>query len=257
MKNPSETTVKCFIPSSIPMCLRWLFPYKVKPLPIPIRNAFSYYLFQNKISLTIINWLFQGMRGMGYADLVGKICLEITVFSLIFPVISGSVLQKLVVSIACAHTFNWFFNSHFWVFGRYLGITRTSIERFPKYLRGVMNRLQNCPAIDSIIVIGGASRKEGVKITSDIDMFIIRKQGFLNGFIAVLITIKERILSFVTKFPLDLYLYDEIKTMDKHRDDERAFILKDVHDQVKAYYNSKGRKVAGFTEYERAAKKTA
>jgi len=241
----------------IPPLLRWLFPYKIKKLPFSTDNPYLFYLFQNKITLIAINWLFQGMKGMGKADLIGKICLEVAAFSIAFSIVNGTVLYRLVISFLCAHTFNWLFNAHFWVFGRYLGITRTNIERFPKYLRGVMNRLQNCSTIDSIIVIGGASRKEGVKITSDIDMFIIRKRGFLNGFIAVLITIKERILSFVTKFPLDLYLYDKIETMDKHRDDERAFILKDVHDQVKAYYNSKGRKVAGFAEYERTAPKTA
>ena len=117
-----------------------------------------------------------------------------------------------------------------------------------------MNRLQNCPAIDSIIVIGGASREEGIKITSDIDMFVIRNRSLLYGLIAVLFTIRERFLAFTTKFPLDLYLYDKIETMDKHRDDEKAFILKDVHSHASAYYYSQGREVAGFEEYEKATK---
>lgn len=250
----TQTNTKYFIPTAIPPCIRWLFPYKVKPLPVPIRNAFSYYLFQNKITLTAINWLFQGMKGMGNSDLIGKIILEVIFFATAFSIVSGTVLYRLAISFVYAHTFNWLFNSHFWVFGRYIGTTRTNIERFPKYLKGVMNRMQNCSAIDSIIVIGGASRQEGVKITSDIDMFFIRNQGFLSILIAMLITFRERFLAFATKFPLDLYLYDKIETMDKHRKDEKAFILKDAYSRASAYYNLQGREVAGFEEYERATK---
>lgn len=238
----------------IPPLLRWLFPYKIKKLPFSTNSPLFFYLFQNKISLTVINWLFQGMKGMGKADLIGKICLEVTVFGIAFSIVNGSVLYRLVISFVCTHTFNWLFNSHFWVFGRYLGITQTNIERFPKYLKGVMNRMQNCSAIDSIIVIGGASREEGVKITSDIDIFVIRNHGLLYGLIAMLVTFRERFIAFITKFPLDLYLYDKIETMDKHRKDEKAFILKDAYSRASAYYNSQGREVSGFEEYEKATK---
>lgn len=240
----------------IPPFLRWLFPYKIKNLPFVTDNVLLYYLCQNKITLTLINWLFQGMLGMSCSDLIGKICIEIAVFGPIFSIIDGSILYKLVISFVCAHTFNWLFNSHFWVFGRYLGITRTDIKRFPNYLQEVRSRLHNCSAIESIIIIGGVSRKEGVKITSDIDMFIIRNRGLINGLNAVFFTIRERFLAFIKKFPLDLYLYDEVETMDKHRYDEKAFILKDVHRRASAYYNSRGRKVAGLDEYEKATKTT-
>jgi len=200
--------------------------------------------------------MFQGMIGMGKADLIGKICFEVIVLGIIFSIVAGSVFYKLFISFILAHTFNWIFNSHFWVLGRYIGLTRTNVERFPKYLKGIKNRMQNCSAIESIIVIGGASREKGVNITSDIDMFVIRNRGFLNGLNAILIITRERLLASIVKFPLDLYLYDKIETMEKHRGDEKAFILKDVHRLASDYYILKGRKVGGFDEYEKVAKTT-
>ena len=104
---------KSYLRVHIPPLLRWLFPYKIKKLPFSTQNPYFFYLFQNKISLTAINWLFQGMKGMGKADLIGKICLEVTVFGIAFSIVNGSVLYRLVISFVCAHTFNWIFNSHF------------------------------------------------------------------------------------------------------------------------------------------------
>ncbi len=257
MKNPSETTVKCFIPSSIPMCLRWFFPYKPKPLPIPIRNVFSYYLFQNKLTLTLINWLFQGMRGMGRADLIGKIVLEIVFFGVTTIFVSGSFGFRVFVALLIAHTLNWFLNSNFWVIGRYIGITRTNPRYFAKYLKGLIRRLQKTSAIDAVIIIGGISREQGIKETSDVDIFFIRQKGLVNAIIAAAVTIKERIYAFFSKFPLHLELYDDISMMDKHRQDEVPYILKDISGIASAYYKKQDRMTAQFDDYKKEAQSSS
>jgi len=249
--------VKPFSPSSTPICLRWLFPYKSKPLPIPIRNAFSYYLFQNKITLTLISWLFQGMRGMGRTDLICKIILEIGFFGVAINFVSGSFGFRAFVALLIAHTLNWFLNSNFWVIGRYIGITRTDPHYFAEYLGKLIRRLEKIMAIDAVIVIGGASRQKGIKRTSDVDMFFIRKRGVTNASMAAVITIKERIYAFFNKFPLHLEFYDDISMMDRHRQDEVPYLLKDFSGFASAYYKKKGRNLSDFEGYEKEAEKAS
>jgi hypothetical protein len=239
------------------MCFRWLFPYKPKHFPIPIRHALSYILFQNKITLTLINWLFQGMLGMGRADLTGKIILEIIFFGMAMIFVSGSFGFRAIIALLIAHTLNWVLNSNFWVIGRYIGITRTNPHYFAKYLKGLMRRLEGTSAIDATVVIGGVSREQGIKETSDVDMFFIRKRGLIKAIIAVMVTIKERIYAFFCKFPLHLELYETMTMMDKHRKDEVPYILKDISGIASAYYKKQGRGIARIEEYEKEAQSTS
>jgi len=194
---------------------------------------------------------------MGITDLTGKICIEVLVFTLMLSLGTGPLVFRLIVALLTSHTFSWFFNSHFWVLGRYLGITRTNPSRFPKYLNWLMKRLDNCRAINTVIVIGGASRKKGIKETSDVDIFFVRTSGFNNGIKAVVATVKERALAFMCKFPLHLELYDHMEMMDRHRRDETPFLLKDDLGLASDYYSRQGRKTAGFEEYRDEASKTA
>jgi hypothetical protein len=210
-------------------------------------------MLQNKITLTLINWLFQGLRGMGRVDLIGKVVLEIVFFSIALIFVSGSFGFRAFVALLIAHTLNWFLNTHFWDTGRFLGITRTPLHRFTPYVKHLMLRLHRSSAIDAVIIIGGVSREEGIKKTSDVDIFFIRKKGLINAIVAMLITIKERSHAFFSKFPLHLELYDDISMMDKHRKDEIPYILKDISGVADAYYQKQDRMTAQFDDYEKEA----
>jgi hypothetical protein len=230
----------------IPRCLSWLFPYKRKGISISTESPVAYYLFQNKISLVFINWLFQGMRGMGTADLIGKITLEIVFIALFTVMLNNNIL----LSFLAAHTLNWLINTHFWDLGRFLGITRTSPDRFFPYLRKLAVRVNKDSALPIVITIGGLSRNRGFKVTSDVDMIFVRREGFNNSFKAVLVTMRERFISFVFKFPLHLELYDNMERMKKHRNDELPIVLKDTEGMAERWYNENGRSIAGLANYD-------
>jgi len=200
-----------------------------------------YYLFQNKISLTIINWFFQGVKGMGRADLIGKIILEILVFTVALFCFGKTDIYHTGIALLLAHTFNWLINAHFWDFGRFLGITRTPPVRFYHYLQKLEVKIQKHDSVPNVIVIGGISRNQGFKPTSDIDMIFIRDRGFTNALKAVLVTIRERTWAFINKFPLHLELYDRIEHMSKHRTDEIPIVLKDSNAAVGDWYSKSGR----------------
>ncbi len=237
----------------VPFFLTWLFPYKRKGLSISTKSPLSYYLFQNKISLTFINWLFQGTRGMGTADLIGKIIFEILVFIFILFFMDSSGVYRISAALILAHTLNWLINTHFWDLGRFIGITRTSPSRFFPYLRKLRERISSISSIPIVIVIGGVARNEGFNTTSDVDMIFIRGRGFQNSVQAVLVTIRERVIAFFRKFPLHLELYDSIEFMSKHRADEVPIVLKDINGAVKDWYGKDGRTIMGLENCERQA----
>lgn len=236
---------------SVPSSLAWLFPYKRKGLSISTKSALSYYLFQNKISLIFINWLFQGMKGMGKADLIGKIFFDIMIFAVIFFFIKDEISYRIGSALILAHTANWLINTHFWDFGRFIGITRTPPERFLPYLQKIEDKIRSDGSIPSAIVIGGISRNQGFKTTSDIDMIFIRGKGFNNALKAVLVTIRERTRAFCSKFPLHLELYDSIEFMNRHRTDEVPIVIKDINGEVKDWYGTAGRNTMKLEDYEK------
>lgn len=241
--NKSETPY-------VPPSLAWLFPYKRKVLPISTKSHVLYYLFQNKISLTVINWLFQGMRGMDTADRMGKIIFDILIFIVAMFLIDGSETYRISSSLILAHTLNWLLNANFWVIGRFNGITRTPPSRFFPYLRKMSARINKNNSIFAVIIIGGLSRNKSFKTTSDVDIMFIRERGFKNAVKAVVVTISERAIAFFSKFPLDLQLYDSIESMKQHRADEIPVLLKDTGGIAQSWYSRTGRTITRLEDYE-------
>jgi len=215
------------------------------------RNKILYLFMQNKVSIIFINWLFQGIFGLSKIDLVGKIIIEILII-LIVNVAAGEItFAGVIISILIAHTFNWIFNTHFWVLGRFVGITKTPTHRFYSYLKKMQKRISNANGLIGVIVIGGASRGEKIRNTSDLDIFLFSQPQLNSKVKAVLFTIKERIIAFLWRFPLDLYLYENLVEMSKHRKDEVPFVLYDTKNIVRAYYEKQDRKIAHLKDFPR------
>lgn len=228
----------------IPSYLSWLFPYKKKGLSLATGSPLSYYLFQNKISLGVINWTFQGIRSMGFTDIIGKFLMEVIFFALCISIWGSAQPRAVVFSLLSAHTLNWLLNSHFWDVGRFLGITRTSPERFVPYIRAIGERVAGSASINSVIVVGGVSRNAGFRETSDVDMIFITAGGFRNSLIAECVTIRERVFAFFLKFPLHLELYDTMEPMHRFRTDEIPILIKDADDRARHWYEDAERAVS-------------
>lgn len=210
-----------------------------------------YYLIQNKISINVINWIFQGMRGMDTADLMGKIVFEILIFIPAVFLIDGALPYRISLALILAHTLNWLLNTHFWVMGRLTGITRTSPSRFFPYLRKMNARIKDNNSIVAVIIIGGLSRNKSFKTTSDVDIMFIRGKGFKSATKAVAVTISERARAFFCKFPLDLELFDSIESMKRHRADEIPVLLKDTAGIAQSWYSKTGRAITRLEDFER------
>ena len=234
---------------AIPSFLKTFFPYKEKKLFWIPNNKILYLLLQNKISILVINWMFQGVFGLSKIDLIGKILLELCMFLTLIISFSNLTVKGVIFSLLFAHTMNWIFNTHFWDIGRYIGFTRTDTGRFYPYLKNIFHRISAQSSLIGAIVIGGASRGEGIKNTSDIDLYFISEKGIKNNIFSFLISVKERSLAFVNKFPLNLCLADDLTVMSKHRNDETPFILFDPQNKVKEFYQKQNRNTASLDDY--------
>jgi len=228
----------------IPSVVRILFPYKEKKLFWMPNNKMLYLVLQNKLSIIFINWLFQGMMGFSKIDLMGKFIFELICFIIVMTFLGKISITGVISVLLIAHTLNWIFNTHFWVIGRYIGITNNPTCRHYNYLKKLQKRILKTNAFNGVIVLGGASRGEGVRKNSDVDIFFISNLDMKSKLIAVLLTIKERITAFLTRYPLDLYLYEKVDNMMKHRKDEVPFLLYDSEKKVEKFYKSHGRHIA-------------
>jgi hypothetical protein len=235
----------------IPAFMKIFFPYKEKRLFWMPQNRVLYLLLQNKFAIIFINWLFQGIFGMSRIDFFGKIAFEIFSFSILILLKNKITFTNVILSLLIAHTLNWLFNTHFWVLGRFIGITKTQTHGFYQYLEELQKRITVISGLSGVIVIGGASRGGEIRETSDLDIFFIAKPNLLSKFKALAFTIKERMTAVVFKFPLDLYLYENIAEMSKHRKDEVPFVLYDPQNMVKTFYEKQGRKIAYLKDFPR------
>lgn len=197
---------------------------------IPLINS----LFKFKIFIILSNWTFQGMLYADKTERLFRLLLDgiITlVLYIIFINFISSGYIALIFSFLIAHTFNWIFNGQLFVLGRYIGIKPNKHNEFEEYLKGLKYRAERTKSIQSVILYGSMSRKD-LKNSSDLDVRIIRKKGFLNGLRSCLFGLYERKWAFFNKFPLDLYIIDSVKHLSKLRVDENPIILYDIDNSL-------------------------
>ncbi|MBI5676091.1 MAG: hypothetical protein HZC48_09765 [Nitrospirae bacterium] len=118
-------------------------------------------------------------------------------------------------------------------------------------MRKTSTRIRSNNSISAVIVIGGLSRNESFKTTSDIDMIFISGKGYANIVKAIIVSIRERAVAFLSKFPLHLELYSDMESMHKFRNDEVPVVLKDAGGIAQSWYGRTGRTITRLEDYEK------
>jgi predicted nucleotidyltransferase len=115
----------------------------------------------------------------------------------------------------------------------------TSIEKkvLKTYIKNLKERSKENQAILCIAVFGSLSRGKFHQ-HSDLDIRIIRKNGFKNGIMATAFIIKERMIAQKQSIPLEVLLGDSISFLKKMRKDEPPVIIYDPFDKIKLNYNN-------------------
>lgn len=178
-----------------------------------------------KISVIImINWTFQSLLYMGKTEKLFKIMLDLVLIILLVLLLNEfcSLNTAIILSIIFAHTLNWILNGHFFALLKTFDIIQTDYETFRKYLVCLKDRSKKEESIDIVATFGSLSRDE-IRKTSDLDIRIVRKPGFMMGLRACFFVLKERSSAFINGFPLDIYVLDDLKGLNEL--DERPIII--------------------------------
>lgn len=181
------------------------------------------------ILLTFSSWLFQGILYMDRTEKTFKIILELILFVPFLFVINyliNNVLLSIFIAFILAQTLNWIFNGQIGVLLKNLNLLNTDKEKFFTYMDNVKEKVVNENSIIAAAAFGSLSRKD-LKKTSDLDIRIIRKPGYVNGIKACFFVLKERSKAFFNLFPLDIYVLDNVDMMCKHIKNEKPVVIYD------------------------------
>lgn len=196
------------------------------------KNSFLDNVFNSPFVIIFINWFFQGIRGMQSKELFFRLILELIFILFLYNIVKLNLIFSLIIS----HTFFWIFFCHFWVVIRYLPFYNNNLVNMNITHKKLIIKLTNFKYINEAIIIGSVSKKNKIEnINSDVDLRIFFKKGFLEFFLINLFMYYLRFYSFLMKFPLDIYCYDNFSIFKKIDKRDKIRIIKDNKKKIKKY----------------------
>lgn len=198
--------------------IKVLFTKHKKKLPKKLRGTVFDEIIRYGIVTIISAWVFQGTLYANWRDNFVKFLLDI-IFTLLF-----SIVMPWWIGFLIAHTLNYCFNAQAKAVYNHMGAGNKSASDFYKGVIAMKKRAEKTDCLAAVIAYGSLSRG-CYKPTSDIDVRFIPKHGEWNFWKATFWTLKERIISFATNFPLDSYVFSLEHTIKVMRSDELPIIL--------------------------------
>lgn len=111
------------------------------------------------------------------------------------------------IAFVIAHTFNMFFNGHFFALERHAGVGKNNPYGFINYVEDLKPRLESKSYISAAAAYGSLSRNV-YSPTSDLDLRIVPKSQSVCFFRSCIFAFFERFRAFLCGFPIDLYVFD-------------------------------------------------
>ncbi len=187
---------------------------KPKPFPLPPRLARSP-LVQNPLTVLAINWLCQGMRGMGRRERRARLVQEGLVAALLAAVGTPLLGWPWALATAClvAHTLAWTLNGQFWVVLRYLPAVRREPEALMAFLADLRRRLEASSFLREAVLTGSLAERGRAGPHTDIDLRLVYPAGIRARLATDLLVLRLRAAAFWRAIPLDLYVEDRVEDL--------------------------------------------
>jgi predicted nucleotidyltransferase len=205
---------------------------KKKKLPKWVSNQLLGRIIQSKPGTYISYWIFQGMLYMDYREVVSKLLIDIILSFFIYYISK----VPLSISFLIAHTFNMFFNGHYFAMRRHMGLGKTNPKYFINYTEKLQERVKNNPHILAAAAYGSLSNNV-FRPTSDIDIRFIPYNNTSSFFRVCFFAFFERARALLMKFPLDLYVFDIAKIDKKMNPKEPPIIFHDPKNMLRRKYD--------------------
>jgi len=207
----------------------------MKQLSSRIRSKILRRILLSTAGMMFTNWIFQGMRYMSFFEVCHRICFEIIVFILLF-VLFNIILKSLyafLFALIISHSIMWLINGHFFALIRWRKIKP---DRFICYINELYERLSDAYYLRGVAIFGGLCKGK-YNIHSDVDLRVIKSDGFLNLIRACNYGFFERMRAFIHGFPLEVYVFDSVKELDKEdKTQVSPIILYDPKNELRDKY---------------------
>ncbi len=208
---------------------------KVKPFPLLPAALMRSPWVQNPLVILAVNWLFQGMRGMGRRELSFRLLLELLLSAIAAVALHASGVtapRAAVLGWMAAHSFQFLFNGQFWVCLRYARFWRRDPERLRRWLEALAADLRRLPWLREALVIGSLGRHPPGR-RSDLDLRLFFPPGPWNWLRLNLLLLRLRCRAFCAAIPLDLYAPDDPRALARIRPGEPVRILLDRDERLR------------------------
>lgn len=191
-----------------------------------VQSSLLQRLLQQPLVGVATHWTFQGMLYMDSTERRFKILCDALLSLLGIVWLRKHLPTRLALLSAffLAHTLNFFFNAQLWVALKHYGKVQLTYDAFEGYSQRVAHRIQAEPTLRYAALYGSRVRDEWHP-GSDLDVRVVRRAGWWNGFRACCFVMSERTRALWAGFPLDIYLLDSMEPLNKMRADEEALIL--------------------------------
>jgi len=168
-----------------------------------------------RYSLMLVrNIIFQGILYMSTGEKIYKLSI-----TFILSIIFYYIFNNLTISILSAHLLNYIINGQFYVVYRYFDPNANMKEGdLLKYISFIERNIIIFKPLD-VLIIGGVARGT-VKSTSDLDIRIYHNNKMLDSIKAYVMATVFRFYGLVTRFPIDVFCFSNLKFLEKIRKDE-------------------------------------
>ena len=189
-------------------------------------------LLNTFIMVLLINWIFQGIRGMQSKELSFRVILEFLFIVILFYYSKFNLWLCIVI----IHTFFWIFLCQYWVINRYSSFYSNNLKKMNLTYKKIIYKILKFKSLEEAIVIGSASAKNKIlKINSDLDLRIFFNKSTKSYFTHNLFLYYLRIYSLINKFPLDIYCCNNLKIIKEFSKIRKILIIKDKNSSIKKY----------------------
>ncbi|MBA7544634.1 hypothetical protein ES705_36995 [subsurface metagenome] len=207
--------------------------------------------------LLFSNWLFQGIIHADKTEKIYKIHFTLTFsvgfYFLLKYAFNIPVVWAVLFGFILGHTFNWFANGSFYaILVHRLLISKLNKERLFIYLDKLINRLEEKNFILYCASFGSICRG-ALKDSSDIDVSLVRKPGFINSFKALYFIFNEKKLADLYGIPLEIFLSDSPENSKKRFGSEHnPVVIYDPENNLNKHYSetltlANAKKINGIT----------
>ncbi|MFO1038685.1 MAG: hypothetical protein U1E45_17745 [Geminicoccaceae bacterium] len=213
---------------------------KVKHFPIQPSWPPAARAMQSCAFILAANWVFQGMRGMDRKELGFRLGLEALVAFLIASVLIAHEIgaePAAILALLLAHTASFLFNGQLWVCARYCRAWHRDPATLEAAFLDIVRELRRQPWLDEAVAIGSRGDRGAVRgDRSDLDVRIVVPEGIEGLVRANLLLIRLRTEALLGRIPLDIYAYDEPRSLDRFDQRERLLVLLDRRGRLERRY---------------------